>query len=106
MLFRDSDNGTRRLLSVLIADCEFPDTSEQIRQISQAIIGRCIELGFNFTDLLHIHLFKNNRGAEQGDYSEQMSQALRKRHLIENDHKVMQNMPHGLGGHPVVARRF
>lgn len=37
-------------------------TSEQIRQTSQALIGRCIDLGFNFTDRLHIHLFTNKRG--------------------------------------------
>lgn len=37
-------------------------TSEQIRQASQELVGRCIELGFNFTDRLHIHLFRNTRG--------------------------------------------
>jgi 7-carboxy-7-deazaguanine synthase len=37
-------------------------TSELIRRTSQALVERCIEKGFNFTDRLHIHLFKNKRG--------------------------------------------
>jgi len=37
-------------------------TSELIRRTSQALVERCIEKGFNFTDRLQIHLFENKRG--------------------------------------------
>jgi organic radical activating enzyme len=37
-------------------------TSEHIWKISSEIVPSCIERGFNFTDRLHVHLFRNKRG--------------------------------------------
>jgi len=37
-------------------------TSDTIRTTSALLIDRCIELGYNFSDRLHVHLFRNKRG--------------------------------------------